>query len=270
MPFLKWAGGKRQLLPAISKLVPQEFERYYEPFVGAAAVLFGLQPRRARINDANGELMNLYQVIKEEPDALLQTAAKHRNEKEYYYKLRLEDRGHDFRQWSSVERASRILYLNKTCYNGLFRVNSHGQFNVPFGAYAKPRVANAKVIHAVSRYLNEAQIKLSNTDFEEALQDAGQGDFVYLDPPYDPVSDTASFTGYSVGNFGRDQQRRLKKVCDDLTRRGCLWLQSNSATEFIRELYADYEIMEVKASRNINAQVAGRGKVGELLIHNQP
>ena len=270
-PFLKWAGGKRQLVPEIRKYIPAKFKLYFEPFLGAGAVLFDLQPQAALINDANEELINCYRVIKEDPEGLIKHAREHRNMKEYFYRLRSLDREPGFKSLSRLERASRIMFLNKTCYNGLFRVNSQGQFNVPFGKYANPVIVDEIVIRAVSNYFNEADVQISNDDFEKALSGAGRGDFVYLDPPYDPVSDTSSFTGYNLISFGRDEQRRLHNVCDDLTSRGCKVLLSNSATDFIRELYGNanrYSILDVEASRNINSVGASRGKISELLIFN--
>lgn len=270
-PFLKWAGGKRQLIPQIRKYIPKSYNLYFEPFVGAGAVLLDIQPREALVNDANEELINCYRVIKNDPEALIVSARQHQNTEAYFYRLRSLDREAAFSQLSDVERASRIIFLNKTCYNGLFRVNSQGHFNVPFGKYANPLIVDEVVIRAVSRYLNEANVALSSDDFQEAVSGAGRGDFIYLDPPYDPVSDTSSFTGYNLHSFDKDEQRRLKAVCDDLTRRRCKVLLSNSATDFIRELYSDatrYTIIEVEASRNINSVAAGRGKVGELLIFN--
>ncbi len=270
-PFLKWAGGKRQLLPEIRKYLPQKYNLYFEPFIGAGAVLLDLQPREALINDVNEELINCYRVIKRDPEALIISARQHQNTETYFYRLRSLDREAAFSRLSKVERASRIIFLNKTCYNGLFRVNSQGQFNVPFGKYINPMIVDEVVIRAVSRYLNEANVALTSDDFQEAVRGAGRGDFVYFDPPYDPVSDTSSFTGYNLNSFDKDEQRRLKTVCDDLTRRQCKVLLSNSATDFIRELYSDvarYTIVEVEAGRNINSVAAGRGKISELLIFN--
>src|SRR6266496_956317 len=270
-PFLKWAGGKRQLVSTIRDYIPRRFELYFEPFVGAGAVLFDLQPHTALINDANRELINCYRVIKRDPAGLIAHVRQHRNTKTYFYNLRSLDRDPSFKKLSPIERASRIIFLNKTCYNGLFRVNSQGHFNVPFGNYSNPVIVDEVVIRAVSRYLTGAHIEISNDDFEAALSGASRGDFVYLDPPYDPLSDTASFTGYNLNSFGSDEQRRLKAVCDDLTGRKCKVLLSNSDTEFIRELYGDtsrYTIVEVAASRNINSVATARGKISELLIFN--
>lgn len=270
-PFLKWAGGKRELAPKIREYVPQKYDLYFEPFVGAGAVLFDLQPKTALINDVNKELINCYQVIKNSPQRLIADLRKHLNTKRYFYRLRSLDREKGFTRLSLVKRASRIIYLNKTCYNGLFRVNSQGHFNVPYGNYVNPLIVDEVVIKAVSRYLNCAKVEISNDDFEDALSGAGKGDFVYLDPPYDPLSDTSSFTGYNLNSFGREEQIRLKRVCDDLTRRGCKILLSNSATPFIRELYANrrhYTVLEVHVSRKINAIATARGKIRELLIFN--
>lgn len=272
-PFLKWAGGKRQLLPEIRKYIPRRYKLYFEPLVGAAAVLFDVQPQAAIINDVNVELINCYRVIKQDPEGLLSHLREHKekNGEEYFYRLRSLDREPNFGLLTDIERAARIIYLNKTCYNGLFRVNSQGQFNVPFGKYANPNIVAEVVIRAVSRYLNEANVEISNGDFAVAVSGAGSDDFVYLDPPYDPVSDTASFTGYNLYSFDKNEQRRLKNVCDELTERGCKLLLSNSATDFIRGLYSDvtrYTIVEVEASRHINSVPTGRGKVNELLIFN--
>jgi DNA adenine methylase len=270
-PFLKWAGGKRRLIPKIREYVPSKYGLYFEPFVGAGAVLFELQPQAALINDVNEELINCYQVIKQSPEELISHTRHHPNTKKHFYELRSLDRGPGFSALSPLERASRVIFLNKTCYNGLFRVNSRGQFNVPFSKYSNPRIVDDVAIRAVSRYLNEAKIEMSGSDFEDAMSGAGTGDFAYLDPPYDPVSDTSSFTGYNLPSFDREEQRRLKSVCDDLTVRGCKILMSNSATDFIKDLYSNerrYTIVEVKASRNINSVASGRGKINELLIFN--
>ncbi|MEL6495767.1 MAG: DNA adenine methylase [Cyanobacteria bacterium J06623_7] len=272
-PFLKWAGGKRQLLPEISKYIPVEYERYYEPFIGAGAVLFNLQPKNAVINDTNSELINCYRVIKDEPEALLELCDRHRanNSKEYYYQQREQDRGSKYSQLTPVERAARIIYLNKTCFNGLFRVNSSGQFNVPYGKYKNPTIADYDTIKAVSRYLNQGQVDIHNYDFEQVVANASQGSFIYFDPPYHPLSSTSSFTGYSMNGFGEAEQIGLKQLCDRLTDRGCQILASNSAAPFIKDLYRDprYEVIEVQATRTINTVSSKRGKISEVLIHNK-
>jgi DNA adenine methylase len=270
-PFLKWAGGKRQLLREIRKLLPQNFDVYFEPFLGAGAVLFELQPRNALINDANSELVNCYEVIRQCPEELVTHARTHQIDEGYYYRLRAQDRDPDFKNLPPLERASRTIYLNKTCYNGLFRVNKKGYFNVPFGRYANPVIVDELTIKAVSEYLNAASIKLRNDDFQTALRDAVRNDFAYLDPPYDPLSETASFTSYNAGAFDQAQQYRLKSTCDDLTQRGCKLLLSNSATDFIRDLYSDrsrYTVIEVQATRSINSNAKARGRIRELLIFN--
>ncbi len=267
-PFLKWAGGKRQLLPAIARHIPKTYGTYYEPFLGAGAVLFFLQPKRAVVNDINTELMNTYVVIRDDIENLIADLKKHKNEKEYYYYMRNLDRQADFHLLSPTLRASRMIYLNKTCYNGLFRVNRKGFFNVPFGRYKNPQIVNEPVLRAVHHYLNTAEITLLNTDFEEAVASARSGDFVYLDPPYDPVSDTSSFTGYSSDGFNKKEQQRLRDVFVELDRRGCMVLLSNSATDFVKKLYRNYRIVTVSASRNINSVASRRGKIDEVLVMN--
>ena len=272
-PFLKWAGGKRQLLPVIRKFFPLQYTQYYEPFVGAGAVLLALQPNHSVINDANSELINCYRVIKDNPQALIALCDRHQqcNSKEYYYQLRQQDREDSYQNRSLVERAARILYLNKTCFNGLFRVNSKGQFNVPYGNYSNPVIADPQVIMAVSNYLNCSQSEILLGDFETAVASATKGAFIYFDPPYHPLSNSSSFTKYSRNDFGEAEQIRLKAVCDRLSDRGCQVLASNSASQFIQSLYDDsrYEIVEVQANRSINAVGSKRGKINELLIHNR-
>jgi len=272
-PFLKWAGGKRQLLPVIKEYLPKKFTQYYEPFVGAGAVLFSLQPKKSVLNDTNGELINCYRVIKDHPEELLDLCQRHRekNSQGHFYSLREQDRRDDFQHRSPLERAARIIYLNKTCFNGLFRVNSSGQFNVPYGNYSNPLIADPAVIKSVSAYLNQRDVKILEGDFAKAVSNARKGAFIYFDPPYHPISDTSSFTGYSVNGFGEAEQVRLKELCDKLTERGCQVLVSNSSASLIKDIYSDrkYEIVEVKASRAINAVASRRGKINELLIHNR-
>ena len=270
-PCLKWAGGKRQLIPVIlgNHLAKHyNHQTYYEPFVGGGALLFALQPKRAVINDSNSELINCYNVIRNSLDELIEDLKNHKNDEDYYYAIRDWDREETFKDKTPVQRASRIIYLNKTCYNGLFRVNSQGQFNVPFGKYKNPNILDVAVLKAVSRYFNENQISILNYDFQEALQDAKKGDFIYLDPPYDPVSDTASFTGYDVNGFNKDEQIRVKEIFEKLDRRGCKVLLSNAYTKFIIDLYKDYKQTKISAIRAINSNAKKRGKVDELLVTN--
>jgi DNA adenine methylase len=274
-PFLKWAGGKRQLLPEIVKYVPKRISKhtYYEPFIGGGALLFELQPPKAVINDSNKELINCYKVIKDSLDELMEELRKDKysNSETSYYEMRDLDRSKKkYASLSEVEKAARIIYLNKTCYNGLFRVNSQGQFNVPFGRYKNPNFLDDAVLKAVNKYLNSNDITLLNQDFAEAVKDAKRGDFVYFDPPYDPVSETASFTGYDVNGFNRDEQERLKEEFDALHKKGCKVMLSNSCTDFILDLYKDYQdtIVKVRATRSINSNALKRGRVDEVLVLN--
>jgi DNA adenine methylase len=267
-PFLKWAGGKRQLLHVLKDNLPTKYKTYYEPFVGGGAFLFDLQPKQAVINDSNGELINCYQVIKDAVQELIEDLGKHENTEYYYYKMRELDRKRSFDKKTEIERASRIIYLNKTCYNGLFRVNSRGQFNVPFGRYKNPNILDISVLRAVSKYLNENQVEILNADFKSAVKTARKGDFIYFDPPYDPVSDTASFTGYDINGFNRNEQERLKETVDELNQKGCYVLLSNAYTDFIVDLYKDYQQVKVSAIRAINSNAKKRGSVYEILVKN--
>jgi DNA adenine methylase len=267
-PFLKWAGGKRQLLHEIKKHIPDTIHTYYEPFFGGGAVLFALRPQKAVINDINPGLINACKVVRDHVDELITSLSACKNDREYYYSMRDLDRQDKFRELSDVERAARLIYLNKICYNGLFRVNSQGQFNVPFGNYKNPNIVNEAVLRSVHYYLTENSIEILNTDFADAVATAQEGDFVYLDPPYDPVSDTSSFTSYSLERFGQDEQIRLRNTFASLSDRGCKVLLSNSATDFIRDLYRDYHVRIVEAGRNINSKISRRGKIDELLVMN--
>jgi DNA adenine methylase len=267
-PFLKWAGGKRQLLPTIRQYIPPKYSTYYEPFIGAGAVLFDIQPAVGIINDSNTELINCYEVIRDSIDELIQNLGQHKNEKEYYYTIRDLDREPNFKNLDPVQRASRIIFLNKTCFNGLFRVNSAGQFNVPFGSYHNPKILNQIVLKAAHNYLATKKIQIMNVDFEQSVETAKKGDFIYFDPPYDPVSDTSSFTGYDINGFGKREQERLRDVYKKLSDKGCLVLLSNSATDFILDLYKDFTIITVTASRTINSVATGRGKIDEVLVMN--
>lgn len=264
------AGGKRQLINAIEKYIPNidDINTYYEPFLGGGAVLFHLQPKKAVINDLNADLINTYEVIRDNVDELIEDLKKHKNTPEYYYEIRNWDRNSDFKNLSKIKKASRLIYLNKTCYNKLFRVNSNGEFNTPFGYYKKPNIVNEDVLRAVSKYLNENDITLLNCDFEIALKDIKPGDFVYLDPPYYPLSNTSNFTSYTFDGFSENDHVRLKKLCDQLTKKGIKFLLSNSSAPFIIELYKDYKLEFVKARRSINSNGDGRGQVKEVLVRN--
>ncbi|MDR0303220.1 MAG: DNA adenine methylase [Chitinispirillales bacterium] len=268
-PVLKWVGGKRQLLNTLNPLLPQRISTYCEPFVGGGALLFSLQPNTAYINDINYELINVYNVIKSDVETLIETLHDFRNEVDYFYAVRDWDRDkYNYSTMSEVKKAARILYLNKTCYNGLFRVNSAGEFNSPFGNYQNPNIVNAPTLRAVSSYLNKATIRLTSLDYSEALENLPKEAFVYLDPPYDPISDTSSFTGYSKGGFTRCDQIKLRKCCDELNARGIKFMLSNSATDFIKEQYATYNITIVRAKRAINSDAAKRGEIDEIVVRN--
>lgn len=268
-PILKWVGGKRQLLSSIRPLVSQEYDTYYEPFIGGGAVLFDLQPEKAVINDSNTELINVYECIRDHPADVIELLEEHaaKNSSEYFYKIRSQDRKPAYTQRSAPERAARIIYLNKTCYNGLYRVNSAGQFNTPYGRYAHPNIVNKELIEAMSDYL-QGQITILNGDYQTALATADEHSFVYLDPPYMPISSSASFTGYTEGGFGYEEQCRLKNTCDDLRKRKVHFLESNSDCDDIRKLYSEYDITIVKAKRSVNSKANRRGAIKEVLIHD--
>lgn len=267
-PVVKWAGGKRQLLQEINEYIPQRISTYYEPFLGGGALLYHLQPRRAIVSDTNKELINVYNVIRDNVEELIHDLAQHINSEEHYYYVREMDRTPQYERMSNIQKASRIIFLNKTCYNGLFRVNSQGQFNVPYGKYKKPNIVNEIVLRAVSGFLNSNDIRFLNVDYEESLYGIRRGAFVYFDPPYDPVSDTSSFTGYTLDGFGRDEQLRLKQICDRLNQRGIKFLLSNSATPFIKDIYSDYTVETVGANRSINSNADNRGEINEVLVRN--
>lgn len=272
-PVLKWVGGKRQLIEEIEPLIPKKISTYVEPFVGGAAILFHIQPKKAIINDFNNELMNVYRVIKENPNGLIKLLEKHKeaNSEEYYYETRALDRTPDYEKFSNEEKAGRILYLNKTCYNGLFRVNSSGQFNAPYGKYKNPSIVNDVTIKAVSNYFNSANIKFLNGDYKEALKGLRKGAFIYFDPPYMPVSSSSNFTGYTENGFGYEKQVELRDECLKLHKKGIKFLQSNSYTPEILELYSDSSVFTIKivqAKRSINSKSDKRGEISEVLIYN--
>jgi DNA adenine methylase len=268
-PIVKWVGGKRQLLDDLAPLFPKRVSSYCEPFLGGGAVLFKLQPNIAYVNDINFELIQMYEVIRDNVEELIVELGKHPNQEEHFYKVRDWDRDKErYQQLGRIEKAARIIYLNKTCYNGLFRVNNSGEFNAPFGHYKKPTIVDIPTLRAVSNYFQKAQISFSSVDYKEVLEKVTRGTFVYLDPPYDPVSGTANFTGYTKGGFDRAEQIRLRECCDELNRRKIKFMLSNSATDFIKEQYAAYNITIVKANRVINSKATKRGQVDEVVVRN--
>ena len=269
VPFLKWVGGKRQLINSLVPLLPEKIAAYCEPFVGGGALLFRIQPQTAYINDINSELIRVYKVIKDDVEALIDALQEFRNDSDYYYEVRDWDRDIiGYSALSDIKKAARIIYLNKTCYNGLFRVNGAGAFNTPFGNYRNPNIVNSPTLRAVSSYLNAAAVSLTSLDYADALKSLPAETFVYMDPPYDPISDTSSFTGYAKSGFSREDQIRLRECCDDLDRRRFKFMLSNSATDFIRELYADYNITVVQAKRAINSDASKRGEIDEVVVRN--
>jgi len=270
-PFVKWAGGKRQIIDKLLKLVPEKFNTYYEPFVGGGALLFELSPKNAVINDSNKELMNVYETIKddngfEEVIKLLNTYETKHSEN-FFYKIRNIDKDKTkFNKLSKAEHAARTIYLNKACFNGLYRVNSKNEFNVPFNRKAKVNTYDGQNLGIIHSYLNFNDVKLLNTDFEEAVKDAKKGDFIYFDPPYD--SETSTFNSYTENGFGKEEQVRLAKVYKELADKGCYVMLSNHNTTLVKELYKDFNIHVIEAKRNINANGKKRGKVEEVIITN--
>ncbi len=267
-PFVKWVGGKTQLLPEILSRIPamETIETYHEPFVGGGAVFFAIQPNRAVLADSNAELINAYQVVRDDVEKLINELHKHEHSEEYFYDIREADRSPTFNKWSSVRRASRLIYLNKTCYNGLFRVNSKGHFNTPFGRYANPNYIDAANLMACSGAL--AGVETLPTTFETIIDRVQKNDFVYFDPPYVPISDTAHFTGYSKNGFNLEMQEALFNVCCLLHLKKVRFMLSNSAAPFVHQLYSRFKVEIVQASRAVNSNAARRGKVEEVLITN--
>jgi DNA adenine methylase len=269
-PFLKWVGGKRQLMPSIVEHLPENIKeyKYIEPFIGGGAVLFNLQPKNALINDFNEELINVYQIIKNNLDELIIDLKTHKNEAEYFYAIRGLDRNGEFKNLTDVQRASRVIFLNKTCFNGLYRVNNAGEFNSPFGRYKNPNIVNEPTLKAVNKFLNSNAIDIKSGDYLEVLKQADKKCFIYLDPPYHPLSESSNFTGYVQGGWNMYDQIDLKGACDELHKKGVKFLLSNSSADFIKDLYKDYNITIVKANRSINSNGADRGEIDEVLIRN--
>lgn len=245
--------------------MPENYDTYIEPFLGGGALFFSLMPQKAIVSDINQELINAYIVIRDKVYDLIESLKKHKNDMEYFYEIRRLDA----KKLSDVERASRFIYLNKTCYNGLYRENSKGEFNVPFGRYKNPKILDEENLIAISEYLNSADITILNKDYKEVCSMTKKGDFVYLDPPYYPVSKTSSFTKYSKYDFTEKDQIELSQVFKELDRKGCYIMLSNSNTDFIKNLYKDFEIIELHANRFINCKPDRRVKSNiEVLIKN--
>lgn len=270
-PFVKWAGGKRQILDKLKEHLPEEYNTYYEPFVGGGALLFELEPQNAVINDFNDELINVYKVLCDEVkfNKMIKLLNKHeaKHSEEYYYEIRNKDRNkRSFKKLAEHTRAARTIYLNKACFNGLYRVNSKGEFNVPFGKKDKVNTYEGSNLNLLNYYLSSNNFQILNGDFEKAVETAQKGDFIYFDPPYD--SDTSTFTSYTEVGFGKNEQIRLAKVFKDLSNRGCYVMLSNHNTKLINELYSEFNLHVIEAKRNINSNGQKRGSVEEVIITN--
>jgi DNA adenine methylase len=264
-PVLKWAGGKTRLLPELVSRLPKtapRSARYFEPFSGGAALFFHLRPSRASLTDFNPELIHLYSVIRDDVESLIEDLSRHTHERTYYYQVRALDP----ETLPPIERASRMVFLNRTCFNGLWRVNRDGRFNVPFGSYQNPTLCPADRLRAASLALQDVSIEVS--DFEAAVSTARKGDFVYFDPPYVPLTPTASFTSYTGVGFGAPEQQRLADLFTELTSRGVRCMLSNSDTPLVRALYASHHIDRVVAPRSISRDASKREPVGEVIVRN--
>lgn len=270
-PIVKWAGGKTRLLPQLMAKVPKHYNRYYEPFVGGAALFFALSPAQAVLNDVNSSLISLYRAVVVDVDMVIKVLQDHKTkhvDPEYYYTVRTLWNDPAVRKnISAAESAAMFIYLNKTCFNGLWRENKKGEFNVPRGDYNNPTIFEEGSLRSSARALSRAII--TNTNFHQATLDAGPGDFVYFDPPYDPLSSTSNFTSYSAGAFSSQEQRALADCARSLVARGVHVLLSNSDTFFIRELYNGFDLEVVSCSRPINSKASGRGKIDELIISSR-
>lgn len=272
-PFVKWVGGKRQLLDEIYEYMPHDgYSTYYEPFLGGGALFLSEQPKKAIVNDGNEELINAYKIIQSNVEELIEELKVHKekNNEDHFYDVREWDRRPGYEERSDVEKAARLIYLNKTCFNGLYRVNSSGFFNTPYGRYKDPNIVNEHGLRALNTYFNSADIKFITGDFEDSVKYIRSGAFVYFDPPYAPLSPTSNYTGYTSGGFGEEDQIRLRDLCDELHSRGVKFLLSNSNVPLIEKLYAnpDYRIEIVGAKRAINSNGKKRGEVEEVLIRN--
>lgn len=280
-PFLKWAGGKRALLPEILPRIPEFSGRYIEPFLGAGAVMLAIPTDIPKIgNDFNSELISVYTSIRDFHEDLLRELKKHKNTSEHFYKIREWDRLPGYKDRTPIQKAARFIYLNKTCFNGLYRVNSKGQFNVPYGSPNNPEIFNAAHLLRVSEILNgidleghnsSPKVKISSGHFINVTSKAKKNDFIYLDPPYDPLTPTSAFVSYQKEGFGRSDQIELRDELVRLTELGAKFLLSNSDTPFIRKIYREpklFRIESIQVRRAIGASASSRGKVGEVLITN--
>jgi DNA adenine methylase len=267
-PFVKWVGGKGRLLSQLRPLLPRGIERlrHVEPFVGGGALFFARRPARALLTDINPSLIGTYTAIRDDVDEVIKAlrALAARHSKERYYEVRA--RYNEARGVKTAKRAAMFIYLNKTCFNGLHRVNRKGEFNVPVGAYKNPRILNEGALLAASDALRGAMLRCS--PFESLVEHAKPGDFVYFDPPYEPVSSTSNFTSYARDGFSRDDQVRLRDTFEALDRRGCKLMLSNSDVPFIRDIYANFDVTTVAAPRAINCDASKRGKVSEVVVRN--
>ena len=267
-PFLKWAGGKTNLLGQYEPLFPEWSGDYFEPFIGSGAVFFYLsarpEERNYYLSDLNQEIVDAFCAVRDDVEGVIKLLAKHQqlHSKDYFYQVR----GLVPQNLSALEKAARTIYLNKTCFNGLYRVNKKGEFNVPMGNYKKPSILQIETLKAASRALSPAD--LSTGDYSVLVDKAQAGDFIYLDPPYHPLSKTAMFTNYVAQAFGEKDQMELAEVVTALSKKGCLVMESNSNTDFIKDLYKGFKIQEVWARRSINREKSKRGAITELVVTN--
>ena len=271
-PFVKWAGGKTQLLDRIHELMPKEYNHYYEPFIGGGALLFSVAPKDFTINDFNSELIQAYNCFTNDEDfkKLVERLNYHQehHSEEHYYEVRKMDKDLNFLMLPIYERAARMIYLNKSCFNGLSRVNSKGFFNVPSGKKKKVVCYEEENLEEIRRFFSASKFEILNGDFQDAVKNAKKGDFVYFDPPYDTWEDKDSFTSYAKNPFGKEEQKRLADVYKGLSEKGVFVMLSNHNTEYIRELFKDFHIHVVEAKRMINSKASGRGNVEEVIITN--
>lgn len=276
-PFVKWFGGKRQLLPEIDSRLPDNLDVYFEPFLGGGALFFHLAHRikQAHLSDINQELMNTYLAIKNNVPGLIDELSKHKNTTDHYFEIRDVDRDSDYTwNWSPLQKAARFIFLNKTCFNGLYRVNSQGHFNASYGNYTNPKIVDSENLYSCNVVLSHPSVTLKTATYSDSLDSIkkvvsqGREVFVYLDPPYVPISITSSFTQYSKDGFSMSDQIALKNYCDTLTSLGVKWMQSNSSAPIVFDMYKDYKIDTVSVKRNSGGSVHSRKTVDETIITN--